>query len=293
MHLSTNHPGFFKVIQYSWVEDCTRNPAFCFLSKLKRLKIILKLWNWEVFGDLRIKVKTTEEEALGAYLESDADPANIELLNKLVTIRRKNELASQQYNELMREKSRVKWVKEGGANTFFHTTMRIMKAYNNISELENTEVFEEELFDDIPKVLNDEDNIFFDAIPSQDEIKSAVFGIDANSALGPDGFPDSFYRFAWDVVGNELVEAIHYCWNNRFIPKRFNSNFLFVLPKIQGAKKSEHFRPIGLENFNFKIIIRIITAIISTVIGRMVSSQQGAFIKGRNIHEKIMLVSSE
>lgn len=40
----------------------------------------------------------------------------------------------------MRAKARVKWVKEGSANTtFFHTTMRVRKAYDTIAELEDAD----------------------------------------------------------------------------------------------------------------------------------------------------------
>lgn len=49
-----------------------------------------------MFGDLRVKVKTIEEEVLTATLESDTDPENIKLLNKLVTARGKQELVSNQ-----------------------------------------------------------------------------------------------------------------------------------------------------------------------------------------------------
>ncbi|XP_026444247.1 uncharacterized protein LOC113344515 [Papaver somniferum] len=194
----TTHPHFINVIQDSWNEEVFGNPAFCFISKLKRLKNWLKIWNWEVFGDLSAKVKSTEDNVMDASLESDADPENIELLNNLITARGKHELASQQYNELMRAKAIIKWVKEGGANTtFFHTTMKIRKSCNNISELEDeagnrvtsqdqisdilvshykkkferkSVVFEDELFEAIPKILNEDDNTYLDAIPSQEEI---------------------------------------------------------------------------------------------------------------------------
>lgn len=49
-------------------------------------------------------------------------------------------MVTQQYNELMREKARVNWVKEGGANNaFFHANIKIRKAHNTIFELETTE----------------------------------------------------------------------------------------------------------------------------------------------------------
>ncbi|XP_026384214.1 uncharacterized protein LOC113279760 [Papaver somniferum] len=112
----------------------------------------------------------------------------------------------------------------------------------------------------IPKLMIEEDNIFLDAVPTAIEIKEAVFSMNSKSAPG-------------------------------FIPKGLNSNFLFLLPKNQGARIAEQFRPIGLANFIFKIFIRIITTRISSLIIRLISSQQSAFIKGRNIHDKIVLAS--
>ncbi|XP_026419470.1 uncharacterized protein LOC113315405 [Papaver somniferum] len=62
-------------------------------------------------------------------------------------------------------------------------------------------------------------------------------------------------------------------------------------PDVPGAKRTEQFRPIGLSNFCFKIITRIITTRLHEVLHKVISSQQGAFIKGRNIQEKIILAS--
>ncbi|XP_026435781.1 uncharacterized protein LOC113333563 [Papaver somniferum] len=122
----------------------------------------------------------------------------------------------------------------------------------------------EKIMEAIPKLLNEDDNFFLDVVPTAIEIKEAVFN---------------------------LIEAIQYFWSHRFIPKGLNSNFLFLLPKIQGARRAEKFRPIGLANFIFKIFTRILTTRISSLIGRLISPQQGASIKGRNIHDKIVLAS--
>ncbi|XP_026459791.1 uncharacterized protein LOC113360499 [Papaver somniferum] len=126
----------------------------------------------------------------------------------------------------------------------------------------------------IPKLLNEDDNFFLDVVPTAIEIKEAVFSMNAKSAPGPDGFPGCFYRFAWSVIGVDLIEAIPYCWSHRFIPKGFNSNFIFLLPKIQGARRAEQFRPIGIANFIFKIFTRILTTRISCLIGRLMSPQK-------------------
>ncbi|XP_026419462.1 uncharacterized protein LOC113315391 [Papaver somniferum] len=131
----TSHPGFLDVIKDAWNEEILGNPSFSFMSKLKRLKSVLKKWNWEIFGDLRVKMKITEDQVLAATLLSDADPENTVLLNNLVTTRSKEEIISKQYNELMRDKSRIKRVKKGGANTyFFHASIKIRQCHNNITE---------------------------------------------------------------------------------------------------------------------------------------------------------------
>ncbi|XP_026396994.1 uncharacterized protein LOC113291710 [Papaver somniferum] len=235
----SSHPEFLTLIKESWNEVIAGNPAFSFMAKLKRLKQIIKKWNWEVFGDLRIKVKVTEDEVLQASLLSDNDPENIELLNNLVTTRGKHDMVSQQYNELMRAKYRVKWVKEGGANIiFFHTSIKIRQSQNNITKLEDDDgnmatklaqianvlvehykrkfkaqnaSISEDILDVIPKILTEEDNYFLDVVPSTMKIKEAVYGMDANNAPGPDGFPGSFYKFAWEIIGSELIEAIQFC----------------------------------------------------------------------------------
>nr|XP_026429227.1 uncharacterized protein LOC113325233 [Papaver somniferum] len=284
-----------------------------------RFKQSVKIWNWEIFGDLKKKVQSAEKDVLNASLLSDADPENITLLNELVTARGRQEMAEQQYNELMQAKSRVKWVKGGGSNTaFFHVNMKIRQAQNTIVEMEDkngtvvtdqrilanmlVEHFQNKfktqavdltgsIFNVIPKILTEEDNTILDDVPTNIETKNVVFGMDANSSPGPDGFPGSFFKFAWEIVGEDMIKVIQYCWRCRFIPKGLNSNFLFLLPKVKGAKRVDQFRPIGLANFSFKVITRIITTRLSRVVNQLVSSQQGAFIKGKTIHEKIVMAS--
>ncbi|XP_026410824.1 uncharacterized protein LOC113306055 [Papaver somniferum] len=73
--------------------------------------------------------------------------------------------------------------------------------------------------------------------------------------------------------------------------KGFNAYFLLLLPKVKNVKRSNQFRPIRLMNFGFKEITKIVTTRIGNVIQKVISPQQGAFIKGRNIQEQIVLSS--
>ncbi|XP_026396009.1 uncharacterized protein LOC113290642 [Papaver somniferum] len=186
-----NFPDFFQVIQDSWNEEIYGNPIYIFMNKLKRLKKFLKVWNWEVFGDVKETLRKSEDKLLEETLKSDNDPSNIILLNNLVTTRGKCDLASQNYNTFLREKARINWIQDGDVNSkFFHTSIKLRQAQNSISEIEDSSA--------VPKVINDEDNSFLENLPTEDDIKNATFDLNPDGAPGPDGFTGSFYRFSWE-----------------------------------------------------------------------------------------------
>ncbi|XP_026429013.1 uncharacterized protein LOC113324961 [Papaver somniferum] len=201
-----SHKDLKKVIEEAWKTEVRGNPSFIFLTKLKHIKVILKRWNWEVFEDVNQKLKKVNEEVLKQSLISDQSPHNTSLLNKLVNARGAQEILTQHKQEIERQKARVKWLKFGAANTkFFHVNIKIRKMHNEIVELEKDD-----------GELN-EDNKKLEAIPSAAEIKQAVFDLDPNSSPGPDGFGGWFYRMAWEILSEDFIKAIQYCWDKEFI----------------------------------------------------------------------------
>ena len=46
--------------------------------------------------------------------------------------------------------------------------------------------------------MNVDDNQFLTAIPTEDEVRAAVF--DPSSVLSPDGFPGIFYQYSWSII---------------------------------------------------------------------------------------------
>ncbi|XP_026410719.1 uncharacterized protein LOC113305943 [Papaver somniferum] len=236
------------------------------MKKIKILKQEIQKWNWSVFGDINKQLKDAEEKVLQASINSDKNPMDLQLLNNLVTARGEPEVLSDKQREILQKNSRVNWIKEGASNSrFFHVNLKIRQAQNAIVELENKEGniisnqnlivetliahFEDKfkfqegnfspgIFQDIPKVITEEDNQIMDVIPSYEEIKRDVYELDPDSAPGPDGFAGWFYRYAWDIIGIELVDAIKYCWRGGFIPQGFNANFILLLPKVKNAKRT-------------------------------------------------------
>ncbi|XP_026451546.1 uncharacterized protein LOC113351841 [Papaver somniferum] len=268
-----------------------------------RLKKILKTWNWEVFGNVQENLKKAEEKVMEETIKSDVDPANISLLNNLVTARGNYEIAANNYNTFLRDKARLNWIKDSDVNSnFFHTSIKMRQAQNTIYELENdsrniittqqgiSEIlidyfkkkFEhqsvqinESIFDVVPHLISEADNCFLEECPNEEEIKHDVFNLNVDSAPGPDGFTGIFYRAAWEIIKGNLVDDIQFCWRYNIIPSGMNSNFIVLIPEIKGAKAAKSFRPIGLSRY----------------LPNPFSQQQYAFVKNRNIHEKILLAS--
>ncbi|XP_019451698.1 PREDICTED: uncharacterized protein LOC109353792 [Lupinus angustifolius] len=201
-----------------------------------------------------------------------------------------------------KEKARVKWFTQGDRNTsFFHKVTKIRHATKSISRLltndnilSNQEDIDnhiigyyKDLFaspndthtnnlihDVIPPLVNQEENSMLTEIPSNEEIKKAVFDLNGEGAPGPDGFGGCFYQAFWDIIDIQLLPNL-------------NSNNVILFPKTPGADRIEEFRPIALANFQFKII----TKVIADRLARIISPQQKGFIKDRKIHDCICIAS--
>ncbi|XP_026428937.1 uncharacterized protein LOC113324870 [Papaver somniferum] len=197
-----SHPDFLKIIKDSWQEEMVGNPGFIFMSKLKRLKKTIQLWNWNVFGDVRKKMIQAEDTVMQASLASDKHPMDIGLLNNIVTSKGVQEILTDQQKQITQQKSRVKWLKEGASNSrFFYVNLKMRQTQNATVELENAngnivsnqdEIadilishFEKkfkhhevssvpDFFQDIPKVVNEEDNFMLDATPTDEEVKKKI-----------------------------------------------------------------------------------------------------------------------
>ncbi|XP_026443169.1 uncharacterized protein LOC113343061 [Papaver somniferum] len=110
----------------------------------------------------------------------------------------------------------------------------------------------EELFHYDHNIISSEYSQRMDEIPTMEEIKTVVFDLGADSAPGPDGFSGCFYRHCWDVIQQDLYKAITFCWQEKLIPQATR---------------------------------------LGSVLDNLVSEEQVALIKGRNIHENISVAS--
>jgi hypothetical protein len=143
----------------------------------------------------------------------------------------------------------------------------------------------------IPSLINDDVNTLLTLIPSQEEIKNAVFILNKDGAPGPDGYGAFFYQKYWEIIQEDVVNAVLQFFTTGWILPSFNSNTIILIPKTSNADSMDQFRPIAMANFKFKIISKVLADRLATIMPNLISKEQRGFVAGRNIRDCICLTS--
>ena len=69
-----------------------------------------------------------------------------------------------------------------------------------------------------------------------------------------------------------------------------NSTFLALIPKEVNPSTFERFRPISLCNSSYKILAKLLANRTRPLLGKLISTSQGGFIKGRHILDNVIQV---
>ncbi|XP_026428368.1 uncharacterized protein LOC113324262 [Papaver somniferum] len=264
-----SHPGFMQLAEENWNLDLHGAPPYVFTSKLKRLTKVLKILNRTIFGYVQFRLKQAELKLETENDLLDYDPADEFQFLKVADAKKAVEDARTELAVMLKMKSRVTWLEDGDQNTrFFYNSICMRRSQNTISEL---------------KVSTDT-TLFL-----QDEIKDFIVNHYQYKFNGGDVNIDPAL---FDIEHESISVA--------------ESAFMDVIPSLEevrvavfdlgadyapGPDGFTDYSPIGLSNFFFKIITKIMATRLGTVLNKLISEKQVAFMKGRNIHENIALAS--
>ena len=167
----------------------------------------------------------------------------------------------------------------------------ITNYYKNLfrEPMHNDFSLQEERREDIPQISHLENEILC-APFSEQEVKKAVFEMEHNKALGPDGFLAEFYQFFWETIKGDLMQ-LFYNFHQGILPiHSLNFGVITLLPKKADASRIQQFRPICLLNVSFKIFTKVLTNRLSLVANKVIRPSQTAFIPGRHILEGVVIL---
>ncbi|KAK1650153.1 hypothetical protein QYE76_067958 [Lolium multiflorum] len=257
---------------------------------------------WE---NLLTKIAHLDVLADSSGLDEDAWASRYHLEEQLLHIYRMEE-------EHWRQRGRVRWALQGDANTaYFHVVANGRRRKCNIARLSSDngtitdpkliqqhiyEFYRNLLSASAPRVcglapsawgeearVSDEENVGLECTFSEDELEAIVKDMKTDTAPGPDGFPMVFFKRFWPQVKHGILQLLNDFMLGRIDIARINFGILSLIPKVPGAELISQYRLIALINVIFKIISKAYASKLDPVAHRILSPNQTAFIKGRNI----------
>ncbi|KAF3777396.1 putative ribonuclease H protein [Nymphaea thermarum] len=201
------------IIHSVWNQKFTGCPMIQCRSKLQELQARLSRWARETKENLTSQIDSIRQDI--ANLQIQAERGSLHAVVEEKSLKARLTKLLQMEEDFWRQKSRMKWLKSGDANTrFFHEAVKMRRRRNKIHQIvigditvtDPKEVMQAVsdhfyqflgqdtssgsvpcAYSDGPKVTED-DNIGLLNFITDDEIKEAVMGADGDSASGPDGF---------------------------------------------------------------------------------------------------------
>lgn len=86
------------------------------------------------------------------------------------------------------------------------------------------------------------------------------------------------------------MKAMKEFHRNRKLLGEWEATFLVLIPKKEGARRLEDFRPISLSNVKYKILTKVLANRLKKILLGIISPNQDRFVKGRQITDGIIVV---
>ncbi|XP_042962496.1 uncharacterized protein LOC122296768 [Carya illinoinensis] len=216
-----------------------------------------------------------------------------------------------------RQRAKQHWMKVGDRNTtFFHLQASHRRKANSIVNLEDpqgriltkqedigsafTGYFSslfttsspsnyETCLDALETKLSNEMENWLLLPFTREEIYTSVTQMNPLGSPGPDGFPASFYQKHWGVVGEEVCSYALQVLNHGGSCTDVNDTLISLIPKVKNPIKIPDFRPISLCNVLYKIISKTIANRFKTILPKLISLNQTAFVPGRLITDNVLV----
>jgi hypothetical protein len=98
-----------------------------------------------------------------------------------------------------------------------------------------------------------------------------------------------FYKHYWEIISQDLIEAVSSFFTRGHILTEINRTFITFIPKSDKAAKINQFRLISLCNTIYKIISKILAARLKPLLHKVISPWQSAFVPGRVIQDNSII----
>lgn len=115
--------------------------------------------------------------------------------------------------------------------------------------------------------------------------------MDKDKSLGSNSFSMLFFQECWEILKRDLMEVFEEFYERGIISKGMNATFIVLIPKKKDTSYFLDFRPISLVGSLYKIISKVLSIRLRGVMDKVISNLQGAFVKGKQIMDGILIAN--
>ena len=275
-----------ETISYSsWISKENRAQMANLNSSLSKLEQDLNNGNQNVYNEYKEKKeqleKLIEEKASGAYIRARAQYIE------------DNEKSTKYFLQLEKRNFKTKSIKclKTESKTLTDPTQILQEQYRFYKQLYTKDDSQQCMNQcsllnlNIPK-LSAEDKNKCDDVLTMDECTSALKELPNNKSPGSDGFTSDFYKLFWSDIKCLVFNSFSYAFENGILSDDQRRAILTLLPKAdKDLRLLKNWRPLSLLNTDYKILTKALSNRLQRVIPKLVSEDQVAYIKGRQLGE--------
>ncbi|KAK3019305.1 hypothetical protein RJ639_004625 [Escallonia herrerae] len=254
------------IVEHAWRIPVRGSPQFKLCLKLKNVRRAFKVWNPSHFGNVQSNVKLLSK-AIDQIQKEVPDHANLAReANLQITLDEELKEESMWMEKLVIVLMRI---------FFQHPRALIFPSLN----LENV----------ILLVISGTDNWMLCAIPSDSEIGQVLNQMGSNKVSRLDGMASVFYKSYWKTIKTDVINIVKSFFTENHLLKEQNHTYC-PYPKAREPTAVSHYRLTSLCNINYKLISKILASRLQSVLNKLVSPLQAAFVLNRLISNNNIIV---
>ncbi|GKE66987.1 hypothetical protein Tco_1521148, partial [Tanacetum coccineum] len=212
MNYLTEKKNFHKLVNDKSNEPIKGYAMFVFAKRLKNMKRHLRDLN-KKNGNVHEKVKMLRTELKKVQVVLDEDLNNSTLKEIEIVFNKAYREATLDEERILKQKAKVNWLKDSFLGTF-------------------EEIFPIDMAEDqFKNKVNPKSALHMTREVSKDEVKVALFDIEDDKALRPDGFTSKFFKASWSIMGDDLFAAVNEFFISGKMVRELNTTLISFVPK--------------------------------------------------------------
>ncbi|GKD39484.1 zinc finger, CCHC-type containing protein [Tanacetum coccineum] len=192
---------FSEVVKREWEKRVDGNKMFQIVSKLKSLKSPFRKFLKDQ-GNLHLRVECLRTELYEAQKDLDCDLSNSILCEEEAIYLKAFNQAVLDEERFLKQKVKIEWLAVGDSNSsYFHKSVKSRVQRNRIEVVRIWTILSTK---HLPSDVGDQ----MVCLITNDEIKKVMSFISDNRTPGPDGYSSAFFKKGWDIIGNDVCDAV-------------------------------------------------------------------------------------